>query len=266
MFTIGTGIVNRIISQFDYLIIGKLSGPHLLGVYTFAFIITNVLRGQIVFLLNKVMFPIYGRLQDNYEKAKDYYYKVIRFNAMIVYPVTTILILFSHDILDLLYGNKWIEAVPVIKVLSLSVFVSMTINSYNSFLRGTGKANLEFRTQVLKLVVMAPAMYFGYKWANVIGVAWGHFVATTFHTLIICFILTTRMGLSVKNIVRAISLPLLIAAVTFLAGTGLNYLNVPLVVSASIFLAFSFLLNYLAFKDEFRKIISLVKPRKPGTF
>lgn len=44
IFTTGTNIVNYLISNVDYLLIGKFVSSSALGAYTFAFVLTNTFR------------------------------------------------------------------------------------------------------------------------------------------------------------------------------------------------------------------------------
>ncbi len=258
MYTMGTGIVGKAISQSDYLIIGKLAGPHSLGIYTFAFLITNVLRSQLAFLLNKIMFPVFGKLQSDREKAVKYYYRLVRYNAIAVYPVLTMLMIFSRDILAVFYGDKWAESVPIITVLALSVFVSMLINASGSLLRGSGFAKVEFVAQIVKASIMIPAMYIGFRVFGVIGVAFGHLIATVVNTAIVCFILVRKMNVSPLHLFKAVGLPLAISTISYGVCSLLLSVGVGLIWNLIVFILLNALAGLFLLRKDILRVYSLI--------
>lgn len=139
----GTNVINNFVSKIYYLLIGKLLSASFLGIYTFAFLLTDTLRSQIMAVMNKVMYPIYGKLQDDIPQVKKYYLNVIKYNSIIVYPIMGFFLLFGDQFIELFFGQKWIESSTLLRILSASVLFHMMVNSNTALIRGLGKPALE---------------------------------------------------------------------------------------------------------------------------
>ena len=100
VYTTGTNFVNTLVSNIDYLLIGKLLSAAALGAYTLAFVLTDTFRNQLTTLLNKVMYPIYGQKQDDLVSLKGYYLKVVKYNSIVVYPIMVFLIVLGEPFIE----------------------------------------------------------------------------------------------------------------------------------------------------------------------
>src|SRR5690606_1545805 len=98
MFVTGTNIINYLTMNLDYLVIGKLLNAELLGAYTLAFILTDTFKNRIMQVMNSVMYPFYGGIQENLGQVRKYYLKVIEYNSIVVFPFMIFLIVYGHDL------------------------------------------------------------------------------------------------------------------------------------------------------------------------
>src|SRR5699024_2822901 len=86
-YTTGTSLFNKLRGNIDFLLVGKLAGATALGFYTFAFMWTNIVRDQLVAIVNKVLYPVYTTLQDDKRKMLELFLKIVSINNFIVYPL-----------------------------------------------------------------------------------------------------------------------------------------------------------------------------------
>lgn len=159
--TLGTNIANTFIGQLDYLVVSKMVSKYALGIYTFAFSLTDVVRAQIMSVINSVMFPGYSKLQDDHSALRKMYRNVVRYNAIAIYPVLGILLVFSGDLIPFFFGDKWIDSIPLVQILCLASCAHMLVNSNTTLIRGMGHVGLEFKLQLFKgVVVFAPVLIY----------------------------------------------------------------------------------------------------------
>ncbi len=178
-YTTGTSFTNMLTGNIDYLLVGKLVGSVALGFYTFAFIITNTVRNQIVAIVNKVIYPVYASLQDNKQEMLQLFLKVVSLNNLLVYPVILGAFLFAEDLLPILFGDKWNESVVLIKILSFAVFIQMLNNSHTTLFRAAGEVKLELILQIIKSVgFFVPLVSLGVIYYGLEGAAYGFTLAT----------------------------------------------------------------------------------------
>lgn len=215
-YTTGTQLLGTVINQFDFLLVGKLMGASALGIYSFAFMITSVLKSQIIKILTKVMYPIYSKMNGEKDIMKKYYLKVLRINIFLVYPIMFFILLFAKHLIPLFFGDKWLGAVPIINVLSASVIISMIINSSNPLIRAYGKPGLELKIQVIKaFLFFLPFISLGTIYYGVIGTAIGYTVAVTFSVFLSMYYMNKLIGLRMGEIFKEIQKPAIASISTF---------------------------------------------------
>ena len=169
--TTGTSLSNYFIGNADTILIGYFVSTHMLGVYSFAFLITDIFRSKLMNVVNVVMYPVYGKIQDDLRSLKAKYLKVVSYNAIVIYPIMTVLIIYTKDILNYFYGSKWDESVIAVQLLALSVMIHMLVNSNTTLIRGMGKPMLEFKLQLLKSIIFVITIFIGVYYGGIVGVS-----------------------------------------------------------------------------------------------
>jgi O-antigen/teichoic acid export membrane protein len=178
VYTTGTNIFNYLTGNIDYLMIGKLLGAHPLGVYTLGYNLTYVVRGQIMNVINSVFYPVYSKIQDDLEQTKKYYFKVIKYNCIVIYPLMIGLILLAKPLVIYGLGEKWAESIIPMQYMAAAGLVHLLTSSNTVLLRGLGKPNLELLFSIIKtLGVNVPFIVIGVLLNGIIGAAQGLFLA-----------------------------------------------------------------------------------------
>lgn len=201
--------LTRVFSTFTYnidnLMIGKMLGPTLLGSYTLSFSLTEQLRQVMSSVLNKVMYPIFGKLQDEREKLKLYFLKVVNLNSLVIYPLMTFFLIFGDNVILIFFGQKWDDAIIPLKILAVSMMVHLIVNSFTSLIRGIGKPELEMKIVVLLTVfVFVPSLYFGIKMYGLTGATFAILVNKIFLTFVGLLVLNRELQLKLWDIVLAL--------------------------------------------------------------
>lgn len=226
-YTTGTGFFNKLTGNIDYLLVGKLVGATALGYYTFAFTITNVIRDQIVKIINKVLYPVYTKLQDDKEKMLNLFLKIVSINNLIVYPIIVGVYLFSEFIIPLFFGAKWDNAIPIAKILSIAVLIQMLNNSHTKLFRAAGEPKLEMFLQIIKSVLFfVPLISLGVHIDGVRGAAIGFTIATFFAVSTSFYFMVTKFKLKLSRLFQEIKTSLFMALFCIISTEFLkNYLD-----------------------------------------
>lgn len=220
-YATGTRVFSTITYNIDNLLIGKLLGSSPLGAYSLAFNLTETLRQTLSKIINNVMFPVFGKNQDNSEKLKNYFLNIIKINAILIYPVMGFLLLFSSEIIFLIFGDKWEDAIEPIQILSVAMMVHLMINSFASLLRGIGKPELEMKIiMALTILVLIPGLVIGIKIAGLTGAAYAILVNKSALVLVALVILKREINLKISKVFRSVLKPV----IALLVATALAYL------------------------------------------
>jgi teichuronic acid exporter len=200
--------------NLDYLLIGRILDAQLLGFYTLAFIITDVFRQQIMSVLNKVLFPIYGKMQEDRGRIKLYYLQVIKFNTLAVVGVMLPLMVLAEPFIHVAVGEDWSRAVFPLQALAVASIVHSIGGSTDSVLKGLGEFQLNFRLFMIKtFLVTAPALLIGTYFFGINGAAVAVIAQKLFTRLLYQFYMRKLIRVKESDILRTLFPSLIGAAV-----------------------------------------------------
>ncbi|MBJ6118239.1 lipopolysaccharide biosynthesis protein [Pontibacter sp. BT310] len=250
-------------NNIDYLVIGKLVGAHVLGVYTLAFTLSEVLRTQLYSILNKVLFPVYSKIQDDTEQIKKYYLKIMRFTAMLTFPVSIIFIGLSENIILAFFGAKWLEAADPLRILAVASMIFAISGTPAEVLKGIGKPSVSFYLNMINTFVIAlPLIYLGQKYFGLNGVAYAVCIHYTTSRLAFHYYMKKYIHITDEEVFLALRKPVM-AAITMLLVIEAGKLtsmenNLVLIVAGSL----GSLVYILFFKDDIKYGIKLLSKKQ----
>jgi len=220
MFTTGTNIVNYLINNIDYLLIGKVLSAQLLGAYSFAFVLTDTFRSKLMAVINNVMYPLYGKKQSEPEAIKKYYLKVVSYNCIIVFPIMLVLFTIAEPFVMNFFGSKWQESILPLKILSISIMIQMLVNSNTVLIRALGRPGLEMKLQLVKSAVYVPAVVYGLYSNGIVGVSWAIFCSRIFNVLLAQYTFNYLISIKVSplELFNEVKAPVISSALAFSVG------------------------------------------------
>ncbi|MBF9252535.1 lipopolysaccharide biosynthesis protein [Pontibacter sp. 172403-2] len=238
VYTTGTNFINTLVSNIDYLLIGKLLSAAALGAYTLAFVFTDTFRDQFTYLINKVMYPIYGQKQDDLISLRSYYLKVVKYNSIAIYPMMVFLIVLGEPFIMYIYGAKWVDSILPLRILALSVMIHLLANSHLTLIRGLGHAKLGMRVQLIKSVLYVPTITLGIYQFGIVGAAWAYVFNKVLEVFIAQYFLKRLVNVSFVDLFTSMKAPLTATAVSLLITSllydiGLHYILCAIVLSLS---------------------------------
>ncbi|QAA81304.1 lipopolysaccharide biosynthesis protein [Aequorivita sp. H23M31] len=177
------GFVNSISKNLNQVVIGKYFSPASLGFFNQG----NMLKDTATSVLNdtvmNVTFPMLAQIQDDKERLKLGYQRIIRINTFTLYPIITILIIAAEPLIIGLLGEKWRVSIVFLQILGISGYVghlhSINLNVLKVY--GKGKDYLFqgfFRNGLTILGILITVNI------SVVAMAWA-FVITEFLQLFI---------------------------------------------------------------------------------
>lgn len=167
-------IVSNLFTRLDVFIIGKLFQVELLGLYTRAISLRNVVTTYSSNTFQKVFFPVLSELQSEKERFNSVYLKVVSLIAIASFLISGCLFILSDVLIVSLYGSNWTGAIPYFQILILSACTFplnlMVVNAFNSV--GKSKENFWFGLirKVLRLLSFLVLLLYGieyFLWTSV---------------------------------------------------------------------------------------------------
>jgi O-antigen/teichoic acid export membrane protein len=165
----GNVTVTRILwfwySQADVIIAGRLLGKDLLGVYSVAMHLANLPAAKLSALVNQVAFPAFASIQQDRERYAAHFLLAMRLLSFLVFPALWGMSSVAPELVRVVLGSKWEDAVVPLQLLALIMPVHMFAPFMNTAATGMGRADVSAK-QVLTAVVVMPAAF-------LIGIHWG---------------------------------------------------------------------------------------------
>lgn len=159
VFQTGTRILDFISNKIDVMIIGKLLGTEILGMYDLAKNLVNTLVDLIRTVVSKVALPILSNSNDNDEVVKSRFLIMSKVVAYVIIPIGVAIAIFSKEILWIVYGPKYTD-VSIIVVLFAFISIFNSICSFYDMLGiAKGRTDLNFYNTVARVVITTPIVY-----------------------------------------------------------------------------------------------------------
>ncbi len=155
----------------DRPILGRALGVVTVGHYDFAYRLGNYPHSMVTNNLYSVILPVFTRLREQPSEMKRVYLTTIRYITYISALIAFALVLLGPPFLHLLYGDKWLPAIPLLQTL---VFYSLTMaitGPTGSIFYGLGTPGRLLLIQTIKFVALFPALYFVALGYGAMGVA-----------------------------------------------------------------------------------------------
>ncbi len=152
-YVLAGGILWFLYSNLDNLIIGKYLGVTMLGFYAIAMNTSNILNDYLLGKIGLIMYPAYSKVQDDPVEVKRVMLKALKYISIIILPFSFGLFIFAPDILRLVFGEKWLPATNILRILAfVGMFRSLGSAIWPVF-AARGKSKADFQVSLAQVVI-----------------------------------------------------------------------------------------------------------------
>lgn len=221
------GVVSYMTYNFDKFILGRVWGAVPLGYYGVASQLINIPTSNLNTALGGVLFSTLSRLQDDADRFRNYFLKGYGLNVAITLPITVFSAVFAEDIILVVLGSKWADAIIIFRLLTPTVLFFGLVNPIGWLLWSSGRHVRSLKIAIVIAVLVAAGCLIGLPYGPK-GVAIGFSGAMTLWLIphiVWCLHGTTVTPLSILEVA---SRPLISAVVAvMLAYAAHVYLRLP---------------------------------------
>lgn len=263
LYQTGTQILNYLTTQLDVLIIGKILGMDVLGVYNLARDLLMKFTSLINSVANRVALPLFSHIQDNVRSMCENYCKMVRLLTTINFPIVSLTGALSYPLIILIYGDRFADASVVVAVFASITMLGVVNNPSGLITTAKGRTDLSFVCMIVRLLITTPVLLLTAYASYEIFLAGKVLTDIILFVLVWYFMLWKVINMDFQIYVKSFIKRLLVSVVTYV----LCYiLLLVLFHNTSIFLQFlfgggMFLLLYTLFTFFFNRqdIIELYK-------
>jgi O-antigen/teichoic acid export membrane protein len=158
-YMIGNNLANTFNSQVDIILGGKILGAQAIGLYSIPKDLNLRVAGVINPIVTKVGLPVMARAQNDKALLTRVYLRTMRMTASVNFPIYIALALFAPEIVHVLLGAMWEEAIPLLRIFAIWGLVRSTGNPIGSLLMACGRADLSFKWNISLFLIMPPIIW-----------------------------------------------------------------------------------------------------------
>ena len=200
----GFNIINYLNRNIDYLLIGKFLGAEALGFYTLAYKIMLYPLQNISWVIGKVMFPAFSKIQKDLERLKRSYLKVVKVVSLVTFPMMTVLLFSAREVIIVIFGEQWAPVIPLIRIFCLCGAVQSVNTLIGNIILSQGKSRLQLRLGLLGFFAFSLAIIVGLKW-GITGVAVCYTIIYTLWSIFAQNLTNRLIGLKNLEFIRSLS-------------------------------------------------------------
>lgn len=153
-------VISMLINDLPVIILGILFNPIVIGIYYLA----NQLIGQPVVLacnsLGQVLFPTFTFMKK--EELKERIDKFFSIVTLYAFPLFFILVIYVLNLVPLILGSKWNEALPIVSILAFSLATTLLVNPISSLPYVLELPQVEIVYMIINLSLKSLAIYLGH--------------------------------------------------------------------------------------------------------
>lgn len=157
-----TNIVNQISGNIYSAILGKFYTPSAVGHYTQGNKWTSMGSYTITSMIGGIAQPAFAEVGDDKERLRRVLGSLLRFGSFIAFPALFGLALVSTEFITITVGEKWLPAVPIMRILCLQGALWPLTDVYNKMAISQGRSDMVFATTLsfgLFQIALALVMY-----------------------------------------------------------------------------------------------------------
>ncbi len=217
-----TGVVNFAVLYGGNFVVGIMSGPYSLGLYTMAFSISFMVVSQVGSVLVGVLFPVYSRIKHDARELRYIFSRSVEYTCAAAVMVNVSLIILAPSLFFVALGGgseKWYPALAAFKILCVNGIVSAILYPIAPLTVAMGRADLQLRASFLAGAVQVVLIFPAVRYFGIEGAAAVLTLASLSQYLIYVPVLKRELGFGLGDLLRHL-IPAGLAGLAILAGSA----------------------------------------------
>ncbi|GHT77550.1 lipopolysaccharide biosynthesis protein [Bacteroidia bacterium] len=158
---LAAGLIDTIYKDIYYLIIGRFYSAAQLGQYTRASQFNDIFAKNLTTVIQKVSYPVLSSIQEDPERLKTAYRKVIKTTVIASFMGMLGLAAVAKPLILLLIGEKWLTAVYYLQIICFGGML-YPLHAINlNMLQVKGRSDLYLKLEIIKKILAVIPIFLG---------------------------------------------------------------------------------------------------------
>lgn len=155
--------------------ISKQLGSHALGIYSIAYELSNLPTTELVAPINRAVLPGYSKMAGELSVLSQGFVNVLSIIALLAVPAGVGIVLVAEPLVEVVLGEKWSDAVPLMKLLALSGAITALQTNCSVIYNAVGKPRIMTLVLFLHLFILFfPMLVYFLQREGLLGVAYAY--------------------------------------------------------------------------------------------
>ena len=226
-------LTNFFSRNLDKMIIGRYINMSSLGYYDKSYRLMLLPMTYISSVINPVMQPVLSSLQDELHELSEKYIKIIKSIAYLSFPISVFLFFSAYELINIVYGDRWNAAIPVFKVLSLSLPLQMILTTTGGIYQSCNATRQLFIVGFINtLITISGFIVSSIVFRSIIAIAISWDISNFLSFLISFFVLFKKVfKLSLLQLYMSFIKPFFVAVAVLLGLYLVSILEIPNIIA-----------------------------------
>jgi O-antigen/teichoic acid export membrane protein len=166
----GYALINYVSKNTDSLVVGRIFGPQLLGLYTKAVQLLSLPTDQINEPISTVSIPALSRLADSPERYRQAYLRIMEKVIMVTMPAVMLMLVAADWLVLIILGPQWIDSAQILVFMSIAGLFQPVAATGGWLLVSQGRVRDMLRWSLINAPISILSIVAGVPW-GVAGVA-----------------------------------------------------------------------------------------------
>lgn len=204
-----SSLLDIIFTNIYQIVIGRFFNASIVGYYTRANQLMMMPIGNVSTALNKVAFPLFAEIQNDENRLRIAYRKIMLLVLFIINPIIVLMLVLAEPLTTFLFTEKWLPMVPIFQVICLSGLL-YPLHLYNLLiLQVKGRSDLFLKLEIIKKVLVTFVIFISFYF-GLYGLLWGQLLfsilALFINTYFAGSMINYRMGEQIKDMLPLFAL------------------------------------------------------------
>ncbi len=176
-------LLGTLVQNIDYVFLGVRANTAAVGLYSMGFRVPEFTVLALPVVASPALITAYTKVLDSADGLRTAYLQSLQLLSLVLLPVGVGLSLVADDAVSVLFGDQWLESIPVVRLVGLMGIVAGLGFPLGDALKATDRAMVLVRLAAVRLAFTVPVLWWAAGLslttvaASQLALASGHLVA-----------------------------------------------------------------------------------------
>lgn len=155
----GSSILFFLNTEGDDAFVGWFLTPAALGFYQYGYRLSNAPATEITQIIARVMFPAFSKLQDDTERLREVYLKMLRMTSFVSFPAAFGIAAVTPTFVRAFLGPDWTGMIVAMQILAVYGLLRSVGKTFGPVWKATGRPDIITKLSAFRLVLIAILIY-----------------------------------------------------------------------------------------------------------